>query len=399
MADDRISRWSVSGFGTFGGAWHEEDGTVFRRSSDQHRGVRANSLDFGIDSSLGLQLHGVLNPHWSVTAQAVLNQGPHGEWGPHLVWGFAKYVPNDWLEIRVGRLVTDIYLDGDSRNVGYAYTTVRPYPDTLGRMTYDGFDGMDATVQRLLGDGVLRFKLFGGRTRGNVYVSQEERPMESGRTLGATLDWIGPELSIKLSWGNLSSHKNDVYDDLRAALGLAARFGVADAAGRLAEITDDYRISYLGGGLAWERGPFSLQVLGADLAIKAYPDFEGWAMGLTAAYRMGRWKPFVSYSRGIADAKQRRLDLPPVPALEPLFGPLRAGWTALQNASGHDQYTLGAGVRYDFADDMALKFQVDRIEAKRSSSLLQDDGYAKGIVGGDASQGLTVFSATLDFVF
>jgi hypothetical protein len=48
---------------------------------------------------------------------------------------------------------------------------------------------------------------------------------------------------------------------------------------------------------------------------------------------------------------------------------------------------------------MALKFQVDRIEAKRSSSLLQDDGYAKGIVGGDASQGLTVFSATLDFVF
>ena len=41
--------------------------------------------------------------------------------GPHLVWGFVKHVPSDWLELRAGRLVTDIYLDGDSRHVGYAY--------------------------------------------------------------------------------------------------------------------------------------------------------------------------------------------------------------------------------------------------------------------------------------
>lgn len=59
----------------------------------------------------------------------------------------------------------------------------------------------------------------------------------------------------------------------------------------------------------------------------------------------------------------------------------------------HDQTTVGIGVRYDFADNVALKLQLDRIDAKRSSSLLDDRGYVTG------PRALTVFSATLDFVF
>ena len=49
-------RWSASGFGTLGAAWRRRDDTQFRRSVDQHRGTRANELDFGVDSSLGLQV-------------------------------------------------------------------------------------------------------------------------------------------------------------------------------------------------------------------------------------------------------------------------------------------------------------------------------------------------------
>jgi hypothetical protein len=212
-AADEGSRWSLSGFGTLGAVWHDEDDTQFRRSVDQHRGTRANELDFGIDSTLGVQVHGALTPQWSLMAQAVMNQGRHGEWGPHLVWGFVKYVPSDGLELRAGRLVTDIYFDGDSRHVGYAYTAVRPYADVYGRLTYDNFDGLDATVQHALGEGLLRFKLFGGRTRGSVFLNEREHPLRIGRTFGATLDWIGPELSLKLSWGNMVSTRNGIYWD------------------------------------------------------------------------------------------------------------------------------------------------------------------------------------------
>lgn len=406
-------QWTVGGFGTLGAVWHQEDDTQFRRSVDQRRGARANELDFGVDSALGLQVHGVLTPQWSVTAQAVMNQGRHGEWGPHLVWGFVKYLPNDWSEIRVGRLVTDIFIDGDSRHVGYAYTTVRPYTDVYGRLTYDGFDGIDASVQRPLGDGVLRFKVFGGRTRGSVYLNQNEHPMNLGRTFGATLDWIGPELSFKLSWGRMVTTRNDTNGDLRSALGDVAAMGAAlnlpqlaaQASARAGEITASNRVGYLGAALAWERGPFSLQLMGTDMSMTAFPGFEGWGAGLTAAYRFGRWKPYVTYSRSVIDPNERRLDLP-LERLPDLAG-LSQVWGGLHDYTRHDQYTIGAGVRYDVTENVALKLQVDRIEAKRSSSLLDDKGFVPGMAAGPAgpfvedasARSLTLFSASLDFVF
>jgi len=84
-APEADARWSVSGFGTLGAVWHDEGDTQFRRSVDQRRGARANELDFSIDSTLGLQVHGALTPQWSVMAQAVMNQGRHGEWGPRVM--------------------------------------------------------------------------------------------------------------------------------------------------------------------------------------------------------------------------------------------------------------------------------------------------------------------------
>ena len=50
-------------------------------------------------------------------------------------------------------------------------------------------------------------------------------------------------------------------------------------------------------------------------------------------------------------------------------------------------------MRWDFADNAALKLQADRIEAKRSSSLLDDAGNRTD------ARSFTVLSATLDFVF
>ena len=127
------------------------------------------------------------------------------------------------------------------------------------------------------------------------------------------------------------------------------------------------------------------------MSIGVYPGFEGWGLGATAAYRIGSWKPFVTYSRSIIDPVERRLDLPV--GAHPGIDALRVGWVFLNGYTRHDQYTAGIGVRYDFTDNAALKLQADRIEAKRSSSLLDAAGNRTD------ARSFTVLSATLDFVF
>ena len=382
-----VSRWAVNGFGTLGAAHHDEDDTRFRRSVDQRGGVREGQVEIRNDSVLGVQLNGVLDSRWSVMAQAVTRQDVDRKWTPQLTWAFVKYMPNDWSEFRFGRMAVDIYLDGDSRHVGYVYTTARPYADVYGRLTFDTFDGVDATFQRTLGPGLVRLKLFGGRTRGDVYLNDSVYALEKGRTFGATVDWVGEELSLKLSWGSMVTTRDTQNDPLLMILQPVAAY-FPDAAERAAEITHSNRISYLGLGIGWERGPYSLQVVGTDMSMTVYPGFEGWGMGATAAYRIGSWKPFVTYSRSIIDPVERQLDLAKIS--NPL---LSYAWPYAHNYTRHDQYTAGVGVRWDFADNAALKLQADRVEAKRSSSLLDAAGNRTD------ARSFTVLSATLDFVF
>lgn len=384
--------WSVSGFGTLGVAYHDEDDTVFRRSVDQRGGARSGHLETRVDSLLGLQLNGQIDGNWSVMGQVVSRQDIDRRWTPQLTWGFVKYAPNDWSEFRAGRMAVDIYLDGDSRHVGYSYTTVRPYADVYGRLTLDTFDGVDAAFQAFVGERLMRLKLFGGRTRGGVFLSDEIYEMNRGRTFGAALDWIGPDLSVKLAWGSMTGTRHPRMGRLAQALSGFAQSPLLDfpqAAERAAEITETNRITYLGLGVGWERGPLSLQFVGTDMSMSIYPGFDGWGLGATASYRFGAWKPYLSYSRSIIDPVERELLWP-----APLQGSqLQSLWVNNREFIRHDQHTVGAGVRYDFADNAAFKLQVDRIEAKRSSSLLDDGGFRTG------PRAVTLFSATIDFVF
>jgi hypothetical protein len=57
------------------------------------------------------------------------------------------------------------------------------------------------------------------------------------------------------------------------------------------------------------------------------------------------------------------------------------------------QHTVALGVRYDFARDYALKFQIDRVHAAESILLIDSNGMPGRNVD------MTLYSIALDFVF
>lgn len=393
------SLWRVAGFATLGASYHDGDGLQFRRDVGQADGVRAERFNFGVDSRIGLQLNGVFTPQWSAMAQLVSRQNAEGKWTPELSWGYLRYAVKDSVELRLGRMVSDIYLEGDSRDVGYAYTTVRPSAEVFGLLAADTYDGAELSLRRMVAGGHLRLKLYGGRSHGDSFYYRATDKLPRSRTLGTTLEWEGRNLVMRASWGEVLSYDKDKFRPL--ALGVTAlgnALGDEDMLRRAQGMVGDVRIEYASLGAKYERDDFSLQAIGAKMRYSAFPGYDGWSSAVTAAYRIGNWKPYLTWSRSVFDARSAPLDFASAAAALGPGGAAQVG--ALQGAYGaaaqylqQDQHTTGIGVRYDFAAPLALKFQLDHVRAKSSTLLIADDG------GPVRNRDLTVFTVVLDAVF
>ncbi|OYW25821.1 MAG: signal protein, partial [Methyloversatilis sp. 12-65-5] len=308
-----------------------------------------------------------------------------GKWTPQLSWSFLRYTPSDSLDMRIGRLGVDLYLDGDSRHVGYAFTAVRPAPEVLGVVTQDLFDGLDLTLRRPAGHGVLSLRLYGGNSRGNLSLYGNRFRPSDARRRGATLDWASDGLTLRAAWGDTHTSHDRALAPLAAAL---AAVPGAVAQQRAAQIDASHHLTFVGLGALYERGPFSAQALFSWSRFSQFPTYRGNGASVLLAYRTGAWKPYVSYSRlSLEPQESRDLTLP-----APLAG-LQASYDFAVDRLTMNQRTISAGVRYDFARNYALKFQVDHVDAAESVLIIDERGMPARDVG------LTLYSVTLDFVF
>jgi hypothetical protein len=392
---DTEPTWHLGGFGTLGAGYHSRDGIQFRRDLEQAKGYEGGKLGFRTDTRLGVQANATFNPRWSAMMQGVSWLNSEGNWQPQVTWAFVRYSPTDWLDLRFGRLGVDIYLDGDSRHVGYAYTPARPPSEVFGMVTQDRFDGMDVTLRHALGSGVASLKLYGGRSRGDYYLFGQPYTSPYARTLGATLEWSGESLTLRAAWGDIHTQDDTSLQPLARALSsvaLPAPFQAQQALAQLraSEIDGFYHLTFSTVSAQYEDGPFSLQTLLGWERHTNFPGYEGWGTSVIAGYRIGAWKPYVTYARSCFGPKERSLVLPP---LVPQLTQLQSFYDLVVNRLNSDQHSFGAGVRYDFASNYALKFQVDHVSARESTLLMDNSGMPA------RNTSLTLYSVVVDFVF
>ncbi|WP_439535923.1 signal protein [Methyloversatilis sp.] len=377
--------WRFGGFGTLGAGYHGSDGLTYRRDLEQAGGHDGGRLGFRGDSRIGVQASASFDARWSAQIQSVSRLDSEGKWTPQLSWTFLRYTPSDTLDMRIGRLGVDLYLDGDSRHVGYAFTTVRPAPEVLGVVTQDLFDGVDVTARHPAGAGLLSLRLYGGRSRGDLslYGSQYRPP--DARRLGATLDWVSEGLTLRAAWGDTYTSQDTVLQPLASAL-LSAPFPLARARG--AQFDTSHHLTFAGLGFLYEQGPFSAQGMFSWSRFSQFPTYRGQGANVTLAYRVGAFKPYLTYSNISFDPKEPRDLSLPAP-----YAALQSAYDRAVDRLTMNQRSIGVGVRYDFARDYALKFQVDRINAAESILIIDSRGMPARDVG------MTLYSITLDFVF
>ncbi len=380
------NRFQFRGFGTFGLTTHDAEGIVYRRNVGQARGANADELTSEVESIAGAQFDVKLGSDFAIVAQGVVRQRSDGDWAPRVSQGFLRYRPDETFVARLGRIGYDIYLLAESRQVGYSYLPVRPSGEFYGQITNDDIDGGDLMYTRRLGPGLVRARVFGGNSDGEIAFHDFHSKSEQ-TVYGGTLDYIYRGWTWRAAAVNFSYDAGDDIAPLIAGLratGFPSAAAVADDLDH-----DSYRSDGLQLGLAYDDGPMLAQVMYGVVRSDSIsgPDFNK-IYGLFG-YRIRNWTPFVSHVRSEDDSPIHDAGLPPIPQL----APLNAAVVQIQQATRSTQYTSTAGVRYDLSSHVAFKLQLDHTHV-RDTALYFDLRPNAG-----EPYDMTVLAASVDFVF
>jgi predicted porin len=364
-------RLSLQGFGTLGIARSDRADAQYVRDLSQQDGL-TTSWSGKIDSMIGLQASYQINDELDGVVQVNSRYRYDGSYRPELSWAFLRYDPGSTLSLRVGRLGTEFYMLADSRMVGYSNLTVRPPPDYFGTLIFSNFDGLDISKTVPAGNGLLRGKLFAGRSpEKTAFFNDISWNLSGSLLLGGYLDYFNGPWQVRLSHAQVR-FKDEMPTNALAgfdAIAIDPDLSVVDKWSRYDSL-----------GVVYDKGPLQLQLMLSQTKhdTSAFEDTKaGYAI---AAYRIGDVTPYLGYSK--------------VKSTPVEFAPSIPSYIAsLAGGSHSDQHTVFLGGRWDIRRNLDLKAQVDWIHGSPSSIFL----YRPGAPSWDGH--MTVFSLTLDFIF
>lgn len=374
------SSLSVRGFGTLGLARSSSEHAEFVRDLSQPVGIKGGQWSGRIDSILGLQANWQATRELEFVGQAVSRLRYDRGRNPELMWAFAKWEPDPRLVLRAGRIGADFMMLADSRLVGYSYLTARPPTDFFGPLFFAHFDGADAVATLSPGEGVLRGKLFAGKTQEKSAGALGVWDTSGSPVRGVVLEYIAGPWHFR---SNLASIRFVADMNVSALTAALRTVGAAAAADSL--LTRDKEARFLSLGVVYDNGPLLLQGMLNGIRRETVAFQDSRAGYLLAAYSVGAVTPYV----GVSWWKSKlRGALPAIPdaGLETQYRGFVAGTKV-----DRDTYTLGA--RWDFRQDMALKFQWDAVRASPDTSF----SFADAQPGWNGKT--NVLTLTLDFVF
>lgn len=366
---------TLHGFGSLGLARADDGDAQFIRDLSQPYGV-SSKWSAKLDSVFGIQAGYRFNDRFEAGLQAISRYHTEGNFSPEISWAFLRYNPDPTTSLRFGRLGTEFFMLADSRLVGFSNLTVRPPPDYYGPLVLSYFDGVDAAKAVPLGPGLLRGKLFAGRSPEKMYLSDGLYWDLSGTLLvGGHLDYLTGPWQIRLGQTRVRFDKDLPVN----------QFTGLDILGNVPAMrTADRWTRYDSLGVVYDRGPLQVQAMLSRIE-QGSAAFEDSRSGyVIASYRTGSVTPYVGYSRVKSD---------PVHITTAAPFPYNVVAANLSQATHADQHTWTLGARWDVRNDLALKVQVDRIDGKPGSVF----PFREETAAWDGD--MTVFSLALDFVF
>lgn len=379
----------LSGFGTLGLVHHNTDGVQFRRDISEPDGAKAGEWSTAQDSMLGVQMTLQPSDRVEATVQMVSRHAIGVDFKPQVTWAYLKATLAEGLDLRAGRLGIDMYLQGDSAEIGYANLLVRQpliiYPRT--------FDGLDAEWTHPLAGGTLRLKGQFGNAVGKLSSGGDATDTggSPGRFLFAEYAW--GSWTGRIAKGRLTL-KNELSTRDALALFDALALAPNGAAVKNAVSIKNRRIDYVSAALAYDAGPLQVSALAGSISSPNWSTLR--AYSIQAGYRLGKLTPYAAYVLQRSGRDTVATGLPW--GLSPATDALNQGAAQAQANVKANQSDVAFGVRYDVSRNTALKLQFDRMRYQDPLSIV-DPNLLTVPVDRRSYKSLNLLSVTLDFVF
>lgn len=252
---------------------------------------------------------------------------------------------------------------------------------------FNSHDGVDVTYRGVSGDYFYQLRGMFGQSRAKLKLGggvefKSNLPDQYGIIVsGGTGSF---QLRLNFLKGRIDPESNP-FGSLISALSQTPYASVGEALE-----FDGKSAGYRSVGFSYNPG--NLEVLGEFGRVdggSAAQQYSSWF--LYAGYRLGDFLPYLTYGSS-EYVEDDALSPNPIPDNGPL-APLHAALNQTLEGSDISQSSWTVGVRYDVQENMALKFQYDRISL--------DNGVSNLILplSPRADGDINVFSAALHFVF
>jgi len=331
--------FKFSGFGTVGAVKTDTDEAQYRANLRQNKGAD-KSVDFGVDSLLGLQGDVKFNDTFSAVGQ-LLTSRRDGSDGPVIEWLYGQAQLPAGFKLKLGRMVLPTFMISDSRSVGYAAHWLRAPADVYGLYPSSSFDGGQLQYGTTLGAVNLTAQLSANTAKSTLFVNNAYMELKAPRLLSLNLVAEAGNWSMRL--GQTQAYDSEVE-------GLAPKT----------------RDTFSGIGAQYDNG--TLLVM-SEYATRRQGNsfFESDSWYASAGWRFGAWMPYATVSR---------------------YTP-----KGLFFMGAPDNKLTAVGLRWDLMKNVALKFQADAVRNGTVNFLSSSPSFLA------SPPTVHVYSVAADFVF
>jgi hypothetical protein len=341
--------YTFGGYGTLAAAHASAKDSNFRSSWRQNTGSHG-TVDFGVDSRLGVQGTANFNDTFSATGQ-LLALRRDGKESVFAEWLYGQARINDALNVRAGRVVLPAFMLSDTRNVGYSQHWVRTPAQAYLGFPVTSVDGVQAIYRTTFGDTTFTVQPTFGRAKVQMYI-------DVGPFFGANRLASNDGAFNKIESLALSAERGDWTLRLGHTVTQKATFTAKNVPLPAFTIRD----AFTGAGLQYDNG--KLLVMSEYVIRRADNNVVNTkAYYVSAGYRFGAWTPYATHAHIKYDP-------------------------ASVNAAWDPSTTNSVGLRWDFYKNMALKAQFDRADQSGQEFTTMANG-----------KHVNVTSLALDFVF